>query len=193
MFRLFLPLRFIMLLASLGAIVGALLMFGLGCFKLVGGVPRHRRRARRPCGASPPPSSPPTDAYLFGIVLVIFAYAIAFGFVFDVPAEERAQLPAWMRVGGISELKHTLVEVILVYLVVEFATDVAQAEEHLTWEALIMPIAILLIAGALRCLSVGHAGGGAGTAGAPARRRFTRKERRYPPRSAPPGTPRGRW
>ena len=155
MFRLFLPLRLIMLLAAFGALVGALLMFGLGCFKLleafaaVGGGAGAVRAVTGAVFAA-------VDAYLFGIVLVIFAYAIAFGFVFDVAPEQRARLPAWMRVGGISELKHTLVEVILVYLVVEFATDVAQAEEHVSWEALVMPIAILLIAAALRCLPVGH-------------------------------------
>ena len=159
MFRLFLPLRLIMLLAALGALVGALLMFGLGCFKLVeafGAVGGGHGTVKVVTGAV----FAAVDAYLFGIVLVIFAYAIAFGFVFEVPPDERALLPAWMQVGGISELKHTLVEVILVYLVVEFATDVAQAEEHLTFEALTMPVAILLIAGALRLLSRSHAGGG---------------------------------
>jgi len=53
-----------------------------------------------------------------------------------------------------SELKHTLVAVIVVYLVVDFATDVAQANAALSWEALVKPLSIVLIAGALWLLSI---------------------------------------
>ena len=60
-----------------------------------------------------------TDASLFGIVLVIFAYAIAFGFAFDVSPETHEKLPPWMRINRVSDIKHTLIEVILVYLVVD--------------------------------------------------------------------------
>ena len=49
-----------------------------------------------------------TDAFLFGLVLSVFAYAITFGFAFDLPETARAKLPQWMRVDGISELKITL-------------------------------------------------------------------------------------
>lgn len=52
------------------------------------------------------------------------------------------------------DLKRTLVEVILVYLVVDFATDVAEAA-HLSWASLILPIATVLMAAALRILP-GH-------------------------------------
>jgi len=97
-----------------------------------------------------------TDAFLFAMVLVIFAYAIAFGFVLDLSAEERARLPAWMRISSVGELKHTLVEVILVYLVVDFATDVANGDHHLAWTSLVLPLSILAIAAALRLLSIGH-------------------------------------
>jgi uncharacterized membrane protein YqhA len=88
------------------------------------------------------------------MVLVIFAYAIAFGFVIVLSAEQRERLPRWMRISSISELKHTLVAVIVVYLVVDFATDVAQASASLTWDTLVRPISIVLIAGALWLLSL---------------------------------------
>jgi len=95
-----------------------------------------------------------TDASLFGIVLMFFAYAVTFGFVVELSVESRQQLPRWMQVESVSELKHTLVEVILVYLVVDFATDVADANAHLTWDSLVLPSAILLLAGALRLMSL---------------------------------------
>ena len=82
-----------------------------------------------------------TDEFLFALVLLIFAYAIAFGFVIDLAPEDRERLPAWMRISSISELKHTLIEVILVYLVVDFATDTAEKSgpHHHEWGALVLP------------------------------------------------------
>jgi uncharacterized membrane protein YqhA len=97
-----------------------------------------------------------TDAFLFGLVLIVFAYAITFGFAFDLPETTRAKLPHWMRVDGISELKITLIEVTLVYLVVDFATDMVEVETQVRWDMLMKPVAILLIAGALRLVEIGH-------------------------------------
>ena len=94
-----------------------------------------------------------TDALLFGIVLLIFAYAIAFGFVIQLSEANRQRLPAWMQIEGVTELKITLVQVILVYLIVDFATDISEPDTEITWQTLVMPIAILLIAGALRLMS----------------------------------------
>ncbi len=81
MLRLILSLRYIMLIASLGAAVGAALMFWEGAAEVAGaasglwsGEDRKTIIAAIMHG---------TDAFLFGIVLIIFAYAIAFGFVFD--------------------------------------------------------------------------------------------------------------
>ncbi len=151
MLRLLLSLRYVMLLASLGAMLGALLMFSIGGAQLVTGA-RSAIAGEIGTKALTAFVLGATDMFLFGIVLVIFAYAVAFGFVLDVTAETRDRMPAWMRVEGVSELKHTLVEVILVYLIVDFATDLAEGDAHLSWQALVMPISIVLIAGALRLL-----------------------------------------
>jgi uncharacterized membrane protein YqhA len=150
MFRLALSLRFTMLLASLGAILGALMMFWVGAEKLV------RALGSLVAGGDEDTTSvvmAATDSFLFGIVLMIFTYAIMFGFVFDLAEKERQQLPAWMRIEGVGELKHTLVQVILVYLIVDFATDVADPAMHHSWQSLAMPISILLLSGALRLMS----------------------------------------
>jgi uncharacterized membrane protein YqhA len=151
MLRVLLPLRFVMLVASLGAAFGALVMFWLGAIKtwsalkaaFAGG--ESRASIASVMGA--------TDAYLFGVVLVIFAYAIAFGFAIELAPGERERLPEWMRVDGVADLKRILVEVILVYLIVDFATDVADTESHLDWHTLVMPGSVLLIAAALRLLT----------------------------------------
>lgn len=155
MLRFLLSLRFVTLVASVGAAAGALAMLWEGCAKLL----KAFRGLVASDGEAPAAVSlvmGATDAFLFAVVLVIFAYAITFGFVLDLPAEDRERLPGWMRIAGVGELKRTLVEVILVYLVVDFATDVAEGAARLDWPTLVMPLSILLIAGAQRLLSTAH-------------------------------------
>ena len=158
MLRFVLSLRLVTLIAALGAALGAVLMFVEGCAKLAHAI----GFVLLPSGTGGlsiiSSVMQATDAFLFGLVLVVFAYAITFGFAFDVPEAIRATLPVWMRVDGISELKITLMEVILVYLVVDFATDMVEVETQISWDMLVKPVAILLIAGALRLVGGGRAG-----------------------------------
>jgi uncharacterized membrane protein YqhA len=152
MLKVVLSLRLVMLVVAFGAGLGAALMVWLGFAKL-----RHSAHA---AFVLETPNAKAvivgvmgaTDAFLFGVVLIIFAVAIAFGFVLELPEQLATRLPAWMRVNGIGELKRTLVEVILIYLIVDFATDIAESEGHLSWRILIMPLSILLIAGSLRLM-----------------------------------------
>ena len=149
-----LSLRWITLVAALGAAIGAVLMFGVGGAKLA-----HAFGFGETGGLSVAALvMQATDAFLFGLVLVVFAYAIAFGFAFDLPEGARARLPRWMRVDGIAEIKITLIEVILVYLVVDFVTDVVELETQVSWDMLVKPVAVLFIAGALRLIETKHPG-----------------------------------
>ena len=154
MIRLVLSLRWITLVAALGAAIGAVLMFGVGGAKLA-----HAFGFGETGGLSVAALvMQATDAFLFGLVLVVFAYAIAFGFAFDLPEGARARLPRWMRVDGIAEIKITLIEVILVYLVVDFVTDTVELETQVSWDMLVKPVAILFIAGALRLIETKRSG-----------------------------------
>lgn len=157
MLRIALSLRYVMLVASFGAAVGALVMLWEASAKMVGAAvsifqgQEPKQVIAQVMGG--------TDVFLFGIVLVIFAYAIAFGFVFNLTERQRELLPAWMRATGMSELKATLVGVILVYLVVDFATDWAENSGEVTWLVLTKPISILLIAAAFRLFAVNPSSG----------------------------------
>jgi uncharacterized membrane protein YqhA len=145
-----LVLRYFMLLASLGAMAGAVLMFWQGGADLFDAA---RSVADPQAGKGVAANvMAATDAILFGIVLLVFAYAIAFGLVLDLSSETRTRLPAWMRVESVSQLKLSLIEVILVYMIVDVATDWTQSTVE--WSSLIKPISIVLIAGAVRLL--GH-------------------------------------
>ena len=79
-----LGLRAIMLIGSPGAMIGSLLMFLQGSLYL------HEawHTLMTPGEAAEQLTVPvleAVDAFLFGIVLVIFAYGIAIGFVFTLP------------------------------------------------------------------------------------------------------------
>ena len=171
MLRFALALRFVTLVAALGVGFGAIMMFWLGAAKLAGGMSfvflAGEMRAQSVITAV----MEATDAFLFGLVLVVFAYGITFGFAVDLPFAVRVKLPPWMRVEGIGELKNTLIEIIVVYLIVDFATDVAEVEARVSWDMLLKPAAIFLIAGALRLLrntrSEDHARADMGAARAP--------------------------
>jgi hypothetical protein len=60
-----------------------------------------------------------------------------------------------MRPKDVDELKSALVAVILIDLVVDVATD-WPATEDLSWQALVKPLSIFLIAAAFRVLPAGH-------------------------------------
>src|SRR5262245_772141 len=153
MLRLFISLRFIMLIASVGTAIGAFVMFGEGAGHIFRGANMFLSREDPRLASALVMSG--TDAFLFGIVLLIFTYSIAFGFVFDLPPDLRRSVPSWMRVEGLQELKNTLLSVILVYMVVDFATDWAAAEDPLPWDKwFAKPLAIVLIAIAYRLMHV---------------------------------------
>lgn len=151
-----LSLRYVMLVASLAAAVGALVMFWEATTKMIAAV------AAVISGTEPKSVIAlvmgGTDTLLFGIVLVVFAYTIAFGIVYNLRPSEREELPIWMRSGDLDVLKARLIGVVLVYLVVDFATDWAESSGELSWVALTKPVAILLIAIAFRLLAPKHGG-----------------------------------
>jgi uncharacterized membrane protein YqhA len=150
-----LGLRAIMLIGSAGAMVGALLMFLQGSSFLY-----HAWHDFFTGQQVVVPVLEAVDAFLFGIVLVIFAYGIAIGFVFSLPEGYGRRLPNWMKVEGVGQLKATLAEVVIVVL--SFARVVVgtvELEKPFDWQLLVLPGSILLIATALRMIELGAAKG----------------------------------
>ena len=140
--------RILLFFGALGAGVGALLMLWVAGVKM--GAALTSTVAGRGTGAVIAAIMTATDALLFSVVLITFAFVITFGFIIEPSPQNRARLPRWVKLGGVTELKRTLIEVIIVFLVVDFATDVAGAEGHLDWTSLVLPVAALLIALVLR-------------------------------------------
>jgi uncharacterized membrane protein YqhA len=151
----FLSLRAIMLIGSVGALVGSLLMFLQGGFFLHEAWHTILAEGDAVQKQVTVPVLEAVDSFLFGIVLVIFAYGIAIGFVFTLPEGYGKRLPPWMKVGGVGQLKATLAEVVIVVLIVIFARIVVEANGHLQWSMLVLPASILMISVALRMIELG--------------------------------------
>ena len=151
----FLSLRVIMLIGSLGALMGSLVMFLQGSLYLYEAW--HTLLAPGDIGGKQltVPVLEAVDSFLFGIVLVIFAYGIAIGFVFTLPEGYGERLPVWMKVGGVGQLKATLAEVVIVVLIVIFARVVVEAQGKFEWSMLVLPASILMISVALRMIELG--------------------------------------
>src|SRR4029077_13912475 len=125
----FLSLRAIMLIGSVGAQVGSLLMFLQGGFFLHEAWHTILAEGDAVQKQVTVPVLEAVDSFLFGIVLVIFAYGIAIGFVFTLPEGYGKRLPNWMKVEGVGQLKATLAEVVIVVLIVIFARVVVGTVE----------------------------------------------------------------
>ena len=162
MIRFLLSLRAIMLIGSAGAMIGALLMFFQGGFYLYEAWHTLMTPGEAAERQVTVPVLEAVDAFLFGIVLVIFAYGIAIGFVFALPEGYGRRLPNWMKVEGVGQLKATLAEVVIVVLIVIFARVVVgtvELDKPFDWPMLVLPASILLIAAALRMIELGAAKG----------------------------------
>jgi uncharacterized membrane protein YqhA len=146
-----LSLRYIMLVGSFGALIGGLVMFWEGATKLATAVQTFWSPGEQENAAIGFVMAA-TDAFLFGVVLMIFAGTITFGFVLSVAPQQKKSLPLWMRIEDVSQLKRIMIEVIIVFLIVDFASDMAE-QDQVSWVALVKPAAVIFVAGALRLIS----------------------------------------
>ncbi len=169
--RIFFWFRVIMLVGSAGAMVGAVLMFWQGSLYLVEawqtliGNTSLSEIAHNEEALSQHHSEvtqvtvqvlEAIDSFLFGVVLVIFAYSIAVGFVFRLPANVAKALPTWMKVDGVGQLKQILAEVVIVVLIVIFARTVVESSGQFQWTMLVLPISIILVSAAVWLLELGQ-------------------------------------
>ena len=83
------------------------------------------------------------DALLFALVMLVLALGTASLFLTRPGTEDQRNLPEWMRVKSLTDLKLLLWEAILATLVVTAATSVIGALPALEWKHLVLPAAIL--------------------------------------------------
>lgn len=93
------------------------------------------------------------DAFLFGMVLLIFANALHRIFILEVPDDPDEAESRWYEVSSLGELKKIVLEVILVLLGAFFVQTVLTHIDDLAWNVLILPIGMFLISGSLALLA----------------------------------------
>ena len=84
------------------------------------------------------------------ILEMITYHGIALGFIIDIPADQRSELPQWMIIDTVGELKSLFFQTIILYLVVHFAAQVGESETPPDWNALVLPASALLLSGAMK-------------------------------------------
>lgn len=153
MVSLFRGLRSILILAAAGVLFGAFMMFWEAMLMLW----QSFQMARLDSDISVIVAIlRATDKILLGIVLMVVGCGIALGFALDIPQAQRTKLPRWMIIDTVAELKNLFFQMIILYLVVHFAAQVGETQTPPEWEALVLPISALLLAGAMKLTASSH-------------------------------------
>ena len=96
------------------------------------------------------------DTFLLALVFLVFSIGVLE--LFAAHNDDRAleRVPPWMRVKSLAELKFIIWEAILVALVVASVEGLVAAGHQLTWTALIVPIALLILSAGLYLAKKAH-------------------------------------
>lgn len=145
-------LRLLVLPACIGSLFAALVMLLLGALKLYAAAQAIWADGAAQSATITSAIMGATDAFLFGVVLIVFSGAFAEEFIFPQGQMAHSARSEPMRFHGLGNLKRTLLEVIFVFLIVDTATDLASAEDPLGWTILIKPSAVALVAFSIRVM-----------------------------------------
>ena len=141
--------RYITLIPVVFSYVGAIIMFVVGTIRAYDSVLSLMESGGPDLRDTQVNLILAVDAYLMGLVLLIFSYGIYDLFISSLDAGNRPMIrPRWMTFNDIGGLKTILAEVILIILTIEFFQLVlASMPEFDTFEEwLVIPIGMLLIA-----------------------------------------------
>ncbi len=159
--------RFFTILAVIGSLASSVLMFFLGIFNIYEafryGLADGSVGDGAPYGTAAIISVIESlDRFLIGIVLLYFAYGVYSLFIHPEESEEKLELPAWLRVRQIGQLKQVVAELIVVILLVLFLRVALQSfgepNLELNWTQiatiLLLPVSTALLALALRLVEL---------------------------------------
>lgn len=150
--------RAVIALAALGMMGGALVLLGEAGSNLVAAARALIAQDHSQSAVSLVMKT--IDECLFAIILMLLGTKVIASFVVDESLFASHSLPGWIRPSEMGELKSTFCQAILVFLIVDFATDMASIETPLDASYLVLPAAVLIIAGALKLMPHGAAASG---------------------------------
>lgn len=157
----FYPLRYISIIAVISSFIGSSLMFLIGASKTIKAFISYFLASTYGGGSGSLKAADlatshlirSIDAFLIGLVLMIFSYGVYNLFIRKVFVKETGVL-SWVKISSIAHLKNILAEVIIVILFVKFLEVILLNLDKLSWELLILPVSILLLALSLKFLGL---------------------------------------
>ena len=93
------------------------------------------------------------DAFLIALVLLIFGKGIYNLFVHEVQGGA-SSTKGWSNINSIAQLKGILAELVIIILMVKFLESALRTSGGYEWEMLILPLGVLMLAGAVRVLDL---------------------------------------
>ncbi len=153
-----LKLRYLAIVVAICGALHALAFVALGVIRGIEGYQLIFQGGQGPGGELPGALiAKSIDAFLLGMVFFVFAIGVIELFTFH-GGEEKAleKVPPWMRVKSLSELKFLIWEAILVALVVASVEGLVVSGHEVSWTALIVPIALLILAAGLYLAKKAH-------------------------------------
>jgi uncharacterized membrane protein YqhA len=151
--------RYLALIAVVFSLLGSLLMFLSGAWKsieafrasilqepLIADAPAHLDLADQAMISV----LQSMDAFLIALVLLIFSFGVYNLFIGEIKPPKNLAGAPWAQITSIERLKQVVVEVILVILAVLFLWELLVLEDEATWNILVVPLGILLLAAALK-------------------------------------------
>ena len=93
------------------------------------------------------------DAFLIALVLLIFGKGIYNLFVHEVEGGSPTT-KGWSSINSIAQLKGILAELVIIILMVKFLESALRTFGGYDWEMLILPLGVLMLAGAVRVLEL---------------------------------------
>ncbi len=160
--RILFSFRYISWIAISCSIAGSILMFFVGALKtnkaiaiiLFGKIPHESLSHLKPADATTTYLIKSLDSFLIALVLLIFSYGVYSLFISKHSSLGESGALKWLRIPSIAHLKNTLGEVIIVILFVNFLEIALLNLDNLTWELLVLPGSILLLALSLKFLGL---------------------------------------
>ena len=157
----FYTLRYISLIAIICSIIGSLLLFFMGAWKIINAIqiiffdyiPAGSEHLDFKDNATIYIMKS-LDTFLIALALFIFAYGIFSLFISDRNDIEDKGVLKWIIVPNIGHLKKILSELIIIILFVIFLEIIIENINDLKWEFLIIPISVLLFAVGLKFLGL---------------------------------------
>lgn len=145
----FFELRYLLLVPVLVSFVGSFVMFFMGTYNTYSAVTAIVVRGDFGQTAVILPIIKALDAFLIGIILVIFSFGI-YDFFISVlePADHAGVRPDWFKFESTGELKNKLIEVVLVILSIKFFEQIVgntdQLDEPMLY--LVIPVGAAILA-----------------------------------------------